>query len=259
MVWRYLKYILRSRHVKGRGIHSPFAFNIVNKVLFNNEELTAVREIEELRKSLKKNHQWIYVSDYGAGSKILKKKRKKISDIVRYSSVSRKNGLILFHLVRTFKPDEIIELGTSFGISTMYMALATDEAIIKTIDACATTSKFAQRNMKHLKIKGVRYIVHIFSKGLSEALSTGKLRRLVFIDGDHRYDSTIRYVKEIIYKSKRDSVIVIDDINWSHEMYRAWSEIITWSEIRLSLELFHFGLLFLKPDISKQHYVVRVL
>ena len=45
---------------------------------------------------------------------------------------------------------------------------------------------------------------------------------LIYIDGNHIFDSTIRYFNLLGKASGYRCIMVLDDINWSGEMARAW-------------------------------------
>jgi hypothetical protein len=81
---------------------------------------------------------------------------------------------------------------------------------------------------------------------------------LLFIDGNHRKDATIRYVKQAMPKTHNDSIIVLDDIHWSEEMDEAWEEIKKLTEVKVSIDLFQFGILFFRQEHKqKEDYILK--
>ena len=117
---RYLKYIIKSKNQY--FIHSPFVFDLITNVIYKKTSDESTAEIELLRSNLHKNNHFINITDFGAGSKINKNKKRKIKDIAKNSSKNKKYGQLLFRISEYFKPKIIFELGTSFGISTLYLA-----------------------------------------------------------------------------------------------------------------------------------------
>ena len=69
-----------------------------------------------------------------------------MSEIARYSPVPEKYGILLSNFASEFGKHLIIELGTSFGISTMYMAASCPEAVVYTIEGCPETAAIAEQN-----------------------------------------------------------------------------------------------------------------
>jgi len=88
--FRYLKYLIFSRHRRGYGIHSPFAFNLVSEIFRNKTAPDIVCCIEKKRAKLLTDSRSITVNDLGSGSFKMKTSLRKVSDIARYSAVPEK-------------------------------------------------------------------------------------------------------------------------------------------------------------------------
>jgi len=56
---------------------------------------------------------------------------------------------------------------------------------------------------------------------------------------------------------QRPACIIFDDIYWSEGMQQAWTEICARPEVTLSLDLFHMGVVFFNPGLTKEHYYIR--
>jgi hypothetical protein len=86
-------------------------------------------------------------------------------------------------------------------------------------------------------------------------------RLLAFVDGNHRFQPTVRYMRWIVERAGRvpgrEAVVVMDDIYWSREMGQAWKEVISWPEVRVSIDLFHMGILLLRKDLSKTDLKIK--
>ena len=50
---------------------------------------------------------------------------------------------------------------------------------------------------------------------------------------------------------------IMDDIYWSRDMHKAWKEIISWPEVRVSVDLFHMGILLLRRDLHKREIKIK--
>src|SRR3978361_1439049 len=114
---KYLKYYLTASNGKGHGIHSPFVFDFITNVSINKNKVERSPEIEKLRESLLHNNTYINVEDFGAGSGILKCRRRVIKHIANSSLKPKKYAVLLANIARYYKAQTIIEVGTSFGIS----------------------------------------------------------------------------------------------------------------------------------------------
>ena len=81
---------------------------------------------------------------------------------------------------------------------------------------------------------------------------------LVFFDGNHRYEPTIRYYRQLLPAVHEHTVLIFDDIHWSKEMEQAWDKIIKDPAVMLSIDLFFIGLVFFRKEQKvKQHFTIR--
>src|SRR5688572_12258061 len=126
---RYIDYWLGASSGKGHGIHSPFVFEFVQKVLNDSTNYTEYEQAEQLRKKLLANNSPVPLEDYGAGSRS-GPASKSVSQITRHASKTPKYGQLLFRIARYYRPHYIVELGTSLGISSSYLALADKSSVI---------------------------------------------------------------------------------------------------------------------------------
>jgi predicted O-methyltransferase YrrM len=214
-------------------------------------------EVEKVRNILSTSDKEITVTDFGAGSKILRSETRRIRDIVKYSAVNRKYGQLLFRLVKYFKPGTILELGTSLGISTMYLARASKNTRVISIEADKQLVRFARQNFHAAGLINIDVINNSFENALPGIVKGLDERSFVFIDGNHEKASTLQYFNQIAVKSESNFIIVIDDIKWSTGMREAWQEIRSDTRVTVTADLFFMGIVFFKKGIQKQNFVIR--
>jgi len=254
---KYLKYILLSRNKKGHGIHSPFVFDLVSRVFRNKTDPDIVSSIEKIRKRLITDRRFIIVNDLGSGSEKSKTKLRRVSDIARYSPVIKKYCILLSNMAAEFGKPLIIEFGTSFGISTMYMAAACPDAMIYTMEGCPATAEIAYQSFDETGIDNIKLSIGSFDKILPEILSSGITPGLVFIDGNHRKEPVLNYFNRIAEVSDNKTVIIIDDIYYSKEMEEAWTEIKKYEKVSLTVDIFRMGIVFFREGINHNSYIIR--
>jgi predicted O-methyltransferase YrrM len=257
LILRYIKYKLFSRHKYGHGIHSPFMFDLITKVFNDKLRYKEYDEVEKVRDVLSASDKEIIINEYGAGSKIMKAESRKIKDIVKYSAVNRKFGRLLFRLVKYFKPGTILELGTSLGISTIYMAKASKNSRIISIEADKQLARLARQNFHESGLLNIDVINNSFENALPGIIKGLDEGSFVFIDGNHEKNSTLQYFNQLSVKSGSDLIIVFDDINWSDGMQEAWQEIKASPKVKITVDLFFMGIVFFKKGIEKQNFVIR--
>ena len=131
---KYIGYYLTAQNGKGHGIHSPFVFDFIIYVLNDKKKYPCYPKIESLRKQLLANKTIIEVEDFGAGSAVIPFKKRRIKDIAASSLKKKKYAQLLFRIAKYYQSRHIVELGTSFGISTCYLASAQKESSVTTLE-----------------------------------------------------------------------------------------------------------------------------
>ena len=255
LLLRFLKFYLKANTIY--GLHSPFVYELCQKILHDNRTFYAFPIIENLRGRLLKSNRKLDIKDFGAGSQINPNTLRTISNITKNSAISPYVGKLLFRLVNHFKPKNILELGTSMGISTLYQSAAALNAKVITIEGCSTTADIAQQNFTRGGTHWINLINETFENGLPMALESFPRVDYVYIDGDHRSRATIQYFNTLLPHLHNDSILVIADIYWSSEMMESWKELCQHPKVSLSVDFYHFGILFFrKEQIQKMNYQV---
>ena len=239
-------------------MHSPFVFDIINKVLKDKKQYDCYSVIEKHRQHLLQNEEEIEVEDFGAGSSVMKSNKRIIKNITSSSLKPKKFAQLLFRIVQYYKPATILELGTSLGITSAYLAKGNEKATVYTCEGSSAIAAIAQKNFSALQIKNIELTEGDFAKTLSPLLNEiGKIG-FAFVDGNHRKEPTIEYFTKLLNFSTHSTILVFDDIHWSKEMEAAWDEIKNHSSVTLTIDLFFIGLVFVNPDFKvKQHFIIR--
>lgn len=257
-VLNYLYFYLKAGDE--HAVHSPFVYELYTLSIQNNKEYYAFSELENLRQELISDRTELEITDFGAGSKYSTSSSKKsISEIARRSAITTKKAQLLFKLVEYFKPKTILELGTSLGISTLFMALAADssETQIITFEGCPQIAEKAKENFEELEQENIEIIIGNIDQTLPQSLASLPVLDFVFLDANHRYEPTLSYFNQILGKCHNDTIIILDDIHWSEGMEKAWKEIIKHEKVTVSIDLFQVGLIFLRKEQPKQHFKLR--
>ena len=255
---KYLSYWLNASNKNGHGVHSPFVFDLIINVLNDRKKEPCFQEIESIRQALKENHDFIEVKDFGAGSAVIKSNKRKISKIASSSLKSPKYAQLLHRLVKYFRPKNMVELGTSFGITSAYLAKGNPDAQLYTFEGAASISNIAQNNFKHLGLKNIELMNGDFGKTLPPFLEKNISIDFAFIDGNHREKPTIAYFESLLSHCNEHSILVFDDIHWSQEMENAWNFIKNNQSVTMSVDLFFIGIVFFRKDFKeKQHFAIQ--
>ncbi|NTW32606.1 MAG: SAM-dependent methyltransferase [Bacteroidetes bacterium] len=252
----YISYYLKAK--TKHAIHSPFVFEFVTKVL---NKKTVVNEnilkIEKLRKELLSSVKEINVKDFGVGSSFAKSSMREVSNIVRTSAKSKKYANLFFRIADYYKFLKILELGTSTGISSMYMASASPEIKLFTIEGCPEIAALAAENIKKIGLNNINQIIGNFDDVLIQVLDKEKYFDCIFFDGNHSKDATIRYFEQCLPYIGNNTFFIFDDINWSEGMKEAWSYIIKHPSVKVTIDLYFIGIVTFRKELSKEDFIIR--
>ncbi len=204
------------------------------------------------------NRETIGVEDFGAGSTVIKTNERRIDRMAASSLKPKKFAQLLFRIARFYKPVHIVELGTSFGVSSAYLASSHPHARLHTMEGAPAIAALAKKNFETLGLQNVQLVTGDFANTLPVLLSSLPSVDLAFIDGNHRKIPTLDYFQQFLQKTHEGSILIFDDIHWSSEMEEAWQEIKNHEAVTLSIDLFFIGLVFFRKDFKeKQHFSIR--
>ena len=234
-----------SRH----GTHSPFVYALVDECIYeDNKTKTAV---SAHFKHLKKSDQLVSGTDFGRGGAMT---RRTVGELARTSAMPDGQARLLARLAQYLGSNSILELGTNIGKSSANIAAVNPMAQIHTVEGNEGLAEFAAAQFDTLKQTNLHVHASTFD-AFFEANATQF--DFIFIDGDHSYEPTIRYTKKALEILKRGGVIVLHDIYWSDDMHRAWNEITQLPELTVTIDLYFFGLAFVRPEQAKEHFKIR--
>jgi len=252
-IFQYIKHYFISKH-KGHDVHSPFVFSFINNILLNNGEFYCFEEIEAVRQKLLNDNRIIYITDLGAGSKIYKTNKRIISKVAKTSVISEKEAKLLFRIVNYFQPQNIIELGTSLGISTLYLSNISCKIPVYTIEGDKQILKIANSYFNLLEKKNIKSYNDNFDYRLPKILEKIETVGCAYIDGNHTKEATLRYFDMLLLKITEKSILIFDDIYWNKDMLSAWNEIKANSKVRVTIDLFYFGIVLFRTEQPKEDF-----
>ena len=188
-----IDYLLHRFKAKNRhGIHSPFVYRLVDKVIYDFEAKKVYTEVENLRKQLLIDNRIITITDLGAGSHVNNNRQKKISGIAHNALKQPRLAQLLYRLVANLKPHNIIELGTCLGLTTLYLQKAAPDAKVYTLEGCPETAGIAKETFKKGNINNVDLITGNFDDTLPGVIDDLDKIDFVFVDGNHQKEATLK-------------------------------------------------------------------
>lgn len=237
-------------------MHSPFVYNFMTEVLGNQQSISSVLNNKIVKYYTNLSNNINFINNAGAGSIAHERKDINISKFIKTVGLPKKYGTLLENIVEHYQCTNTLELGTSLGISTSYLALNSNNKVIS-IEANKDIYQLTKCAFTKLKIDNVQLINAYFDDVLLDVCKQNTPFSLVFIDGDHTKKATINNFNTIKPYLNKDSIVILDDIYWSKEMTQAWHEIREDLDVSISIDLFRVGLLFFRKEkLKKEHFTL---
>jgi predicted O-methyltransferase YrrM len=260
-IWHFIRHYLSATRID--VLHSPFVFDLYNSCIAR-QKATQFEPIEALRSQLLRDHTHIMQVDFGvAGEGVVKKKT--VSEFAKLHAKPPRIAQILNRIVARYAYRHIIELGTSLGLTTAYIAaaVAANQTTVSRFTSAEGAADLAEKAKTNLARLGLDHVVNI-ETGKFDDLLPGILLKyeeidMAFVDGNHRYEPTRDYFHQLAEKCGNHSMLIFDDIYWSKGMTRAWEEIKADPRVRVTIDLFFIGIVMFRKEQVKEHFRLRVL
>jgi predicted O-methyltransferase YrrM len=238
------------------SLHAPFVYDVYRTAIRKDEPLPAFLPIEAARSRLLCCSDQLTISGLGAPSRVSTKATRRVSSVARHGLSSAKFGRLLYRLATYNAADYVLELGTSLGITTLYLAAACPSGVVYTLEGGEAIAQRAQRVFDASEHSNIHLVRGSIDRTLPDLLHRMPRVDLAYLDANHRYEPTVAYFEQVAAKTNERSIVVIDDIYWSGEMRRAWRYVQQHPAVTLTLDLFDAGLVFFRPLSVRQHYTV---
>jgi precorrin-6B methylase 2 len=275
----YLRHLLSARSTAGHGVHSPYVYDFLTKVVRNKTDVKIVSQVENLRHAMLSDKRSIMVTDLGAGSVTRAGGERRVAEIARTAALQTRETGLLARMVAastgsasrghpstgsasrdtgSIQRDTgiILELGTSLGISTLAMALAAPDRRVISVEGCPTLAAIACENFRRYGASNAEIINMEFSAALESLRRDGLNVSFAFIDGNHRGTALTEYVSKIAAMGE-EMIIVADDIRLTKEMFLAWKSMAASGIAPVTMETLRLGIFFLKHSITPGRYRIR--
>ena len=283
----WLKHQLTARNTGGHGVHSPYLFEWVRMVMSDKNTYYVWDEIEEIRQEMLKDTRELEFVDYGSGgplptspSKGRSANMRRVCDIAKGSLARRKEAQLLARLVgwlgrplltspsRGGIGDEasedrngltIVELGTSLGVTTAYLAAMDSRNKVVTYEGCPAVAEVARANWEKLGLSNIACVVgEITVDSLQLAVDRLSGIDVAFIDANHTCEATLTYFNALASRVYEKSVVVVDDIHYNEDMEKAWKAICADERVTTTMDLYRMGLVFFDKHYWRKHYKMRI-
>ena len=204
----YLKYRIRANTL--HGTHSPYVYQFLEQILYQNVSSESLNKIELRRADLLKDQRQIEITDLGAGSHQNNNRIKSIQGIAKSALKQARFAALYYRIIKSNNPAHIIELGTSLGITSSYMAMASTQKVY-TLEGCPNTLSIAKETFEILQINNVETVAGNFDDTLPTLLEKLNQVDFIYFDGNHTKSATLHYFNLSLSKANENSLFLFDE------------------------------------------------
>lgn len=236
-----IRYRFKTRHHKGRGIHSPYLFRLVTSVLQEKHPYYYFNSIESLRKE-------IYINPASLNKRHF---------ITRHRGAKEARcGQIIFRIIQDAQSETLLELGMSTGLETQYMALANQKArcitMTRSAELAATAQKgFQKQGLKHIEL-------HILEPEETPGNIINELETLDFVLFNQLgSEECLDLFTQCLRKKNNGSIFVFTNIHGKPDTTQTWKKIRVNKNVQVTMDLYNLGIVLFNPELEKRNYVLR--
>ncbi|MGM9758756.1 MAG: SAM-dependent methyltransferase [Parabacteroides sp.] len=252
--WRKSVLLYRSiRYRKGFGVHSPFVFDLITKVIEEKCSYYSFQDIEMLRRKMLYCEEKLTYPDRQSKGKL---RSRTVGEIVKREAIRPKHGALLFRLVNYFKSRNILQLGPTMGLSTLYLtsyATGLHCIALETVPEFGRISKGVFDKAAHNPID---LRVGSYKSLLPKALHDLGTVDFVFFNTLYEQEHNLDLFNACVNFAHDGTVFVFEGIKESRKMRDFWRDVCLHPDITVSLDLYSLGILIFSRKLHKRDYKV---
>jgi hypothetical protein len=248
----YLRHWLLE--VNEHSIHSPFFFDFYQNILVKTDSFHTFQKLEKLRSDLLCNQTKIQIDAVGSGTIEPTKKIRSLGDIAGTDLSHPDYCELYYRLAKHLNANKILELGTSLGLNTLYLA-EYEDARVFTFEGCPAVADIALTNFEYFEKSNINLIEGDINTSLSNFLQYPEKINLILISANFGFQATLEYFSLLVKRVNERSVITINHIHGCKEMELAWEWVKANRLVYGTIDLYHCGIVFFEPSLNKQHFI----
>ncbi len=260
MYWHRIKTLLQFlwNSKNQHAVHSPFIYRFITKCLYAKMPNNNLRQLKLAREPILKSEEFIQMTDRGEGSQRFETSKRKVKDVAKNAGMRLHQSQLMNKIINYFNIKNSLELGTSVGLGSLSMSVNKPQNVVDTVEVCPNTFKYARNHFLNLNLNNIKINNTDFQSFINK-IPKNKTYDLIYLDGHHQKDATLHYFSKLKKHIHHNSIIILDDIYWSKGMQEAWQSICKEEDVKVSIDLYFWGIIFFKPELSKQHFKIRCL
>jgi predicted O-methyltransferase YrrM len=240
----YTNHAIKARRIDLKGIQSPFLFSFVSNITKNLWPFYAFNSLESIR------------------NEILIEKKEVYQNYLPCAKTANKNEVIagqtIFRIINEIKAEKMLEIGTLFGIDTLYMIKANQTANCITISDNLKMAALTGKNIKKSGETSISILSENHDIDLAKALNNLKTIDFVLFNASKDEKQRLDDFRKCLSVKHQGTVFVMKYIHETKGMENTWNIVRNHPEVSASIDLFFEGILFFRQDLGKKNYIVRL-
>ncbi len=212
-----LRLFYKVRHHRGHGIHSPFVFGLITKVIEEKRPYYLYQDIQNI-----------------------------LDDSPEITKKVTKYSLLNFRIINYFNAKNIIELGSGYGLNTLFLTAPLSGS------KCIVVEKSARRKIiaENLYKKWNRNII-VHENLVSDIKEK---QDCIYINLNYYEASYEEFISQLLPLVSENSFIIIKGIRTKKHHQTLWRKLKILKEVTVSLDLYNMGILFFNTKYHKRNY-----
>ena len=222
----------------GHGVHSPFVFDLITKVIEEKQAYYCYEPLQTIRWQLQSDKSKIKIGDQELSLK----------RALRRHCFSTNECELLFRLCNYFQPTMIGAIGSGFGLVPLYLTGYSKSArciVFEPEPAIAQVARNVYKKAVNASIDmiektfylhpGLQYDFMVWGSGVADEFSMTV------------FEKTLPHITE-------KCVIVISGINDSSQAKQTWRTICAHPRVTVTLDLYTLGIVCFHPQLNRRTY-----
>lgn len=211
---------------RGFGVHSPYAYRLITEVLREKSRFYAYDELKEIFNKEKQH------ADY---------------------KVKRKRARLLFRIINRYQPAEVLEIGSTGGVTTLYMQRACPRAAITILEPRSERAASTRQWLAARRCVATVVSPSTWEQGIRDYLSHAERP---FILVNHMpaamYAGLAAALRESLHPY---AVVIVSGIGYKTPR-ALWRNMLDDARVRIALDMKHSGMLLCNPKLNRQIYYI---
>jgi len=164
---------------------------------------------------------------------------------------------LFFRLTNFFRPDNILEIGTSWGISTLYLRLAGRQSEITVVEPLPEIHDFCREP----------FLPRLERRPISFGKNMLRFSWTIFRQTPETMYIVVNRLPKPYYRALPDllapvldmhALLIIDGIRSNSEVKSWWEKLVKDERVRVTVDMKNVGLVCCDPKLNKQDYQVSL-